>query len=312
MKIAFVFPGQGSQAVGMGKDLWENFDEVKRLYEEASEALGYDVKELSFNGPKEELDKTFRTQPCLLTASIAAYRVLTSHKVAAFVMAGHSLGEYSALVAAGAIPFKQAVGLTEKRGIFMQEAVPEGAGLMAAIIGLERQKVDEICLAVESGYVSPANYNSPGQIVIAGEKSAVEDAMKLAKTADAKKVVALAVSVPSHCTLMVEASNRLAELLETIGIRTPEVPVVNNADAMFLTSAERIKTSLVNQLNRPLLWEDSIRNMVETGVDTIIEVGPGKVLRGLIKRIVEPSVKLLNVEDAASLNKTLQALGTGN
>ena len=195
MKTAFVFPGQGSQCVGMGKDLWENFDEVKRLYEDASEALGYDVKELSFNGPKEELNKTFRTQPCLLTASIAAYRVLSSHDVAASVMAGHSLGEYSAIVAAGVIPFKQAVLLTEKRGTFMQEAVPEGKGLMAAIIGLSRQKVDDICLAVESGYVSPANYNSPGQIVIAGEKSAVEEAMKLAKNAGAKKVVALSVSV---------------------------------------------------------------------------------------------------------------------
>jgi [acyl-carrier-protein] S-malonyltransferase len=185
--------------------------------------------------------------------------------------------------------------------------VPEGAGLMAAILGLSRRQVDDICLAVESGYVSPANYNSPGQIVIAGEKSAVEEAMNLAKNADAKKVIALAVSVPSHCTLMVEASNRLAELLDTIELRTPEVPVVNNADAMFLTSVERIKTSLVNQLNRPLLWEDSIRNMVETGIDTIIEVGPGKVLTGLIKRI-EPSVKLLRVEDTASLNKTLEEL----
>jgi [acyl-carrier-protein] S-malonyltransferase len=307
MKIAFVFPGQGSQYVGMGKDLWENFDEVKALYKEASETLGYDVKELSFNGPQEELNKTFRTQPCLLTASIAAYRVLSSHGIVSYIMAGHSLGEYSAIVASGVIPFKEAVMLTEKRGMFMQEAVPEGKGLMAAIIGLDRQKVDEICLSVESGYVSSANYNSPGQIVIAGEKSAVEDAMKLAKNAGAKRALALSVSAPSHCTLMVEASNRLAELLKTIEIKDPEVPIVNNADAVLLTTADRIKASLIKQLNSPLLWEDSVRNIVETGVGTIIEVGPGKVLTGLIKRI-EPSVRLFNVEDTASLNKTLQEL----
>ncbi len=307
MKTAFVFPGQGSQYVGMGKDLWENFDEVKALYEEASEALGYDVKDLSFNGPLEELNKTSHTQPCLLTASIAAYRVLSSNGIAPYLMAGHSLGEYSAIVAAGVVPFKEAVILTEKRGMFMQEAVPEGKGLMAAILGLDRQKVDDICLSVESGYVSPANYNSPGQIVIAGEKKAVEDAMKLAKNAGAKRALALSVSAPSHCTLMVEASNRLAELLNTIEIRDPEVPIINNADAVILTTAERIKASLIKQLNSPLLWEDSIRNMVETGIDTIIEVGPGKVLTGLIKRI-EPSVKLLNVEDTVSLKKTLEEL----
>jgi [acyl-carrier-protein] S-malonyltransferase len=307
MKIAFVFPGQGSQSVGMGKDLWDNFDEVKKLYEEASAALGYDVKELSFSGPQEELNKTFRTQPCILTASIAAHRVLTSNGITAYAMAGHSLGEYSAIVAAGVIPFKEAVKLTEKRGMFMQEAVPEGQGLMAAILGLDRQKVDDICLSVESGYVSPANYNSPGQIVIAGEKHAVEDAMKLAKTAGAKRALALAVSAPSHCALMIEASNRLGELLDTIEIRDPEVPIVSNADAVFLMSAERIKASLIKQLNSPLLWEDSVRNMVETGIDTFIEVGPGKVLTGLIKRI-EPSVKLFNVEDTASLKKTLEEL----
>ncbi|RPI37005.1 MAG: [acyl-carrier-protein] S-malonyltransferase [Nitrospiraceae bacterium] len=307
MKIAFVFPGQGSQSVGMGKDLWENFDEVKKLYEEASAALGYDVKELSFNGPQEELNKTFRTQPCILTASIAAYRVLTSNNITAYAMAGHSLGEYSAIVAAGVIPFKEAVKLTEKRGTFMQEAVPEGKGLMAAILGLDRQKVDEICLSVESGYVSPANYNSPGQIVIGGEKNAVEDAMKLAKAAGAKRALALAVSAPSHCALMIEASNRLGELLDTIEIRDPEVPIVSNADAVFLMSAERIKASLIKQLNSPLLWEDSVRNMVETGIDTFIEVGPGKVLTGLIKRI-EPSARLFNVEDTASLKKTLEEL----
>ena len=308
MKIAFVFPGQGAQYVGMGKDLWNNFEDVRLLYEEASDTLGYDVGKLSFEGPQEELNKTFRTQPCILTASIAAYRMLAFHNVSPYVMAGHSLGEYSALVAAGSISFRDAVMLTEKRGMFMQEAVPEGEGLMAAVSGLDRNKVDDICLSVESGYVSSANYNAPGHIVIAGEKRGVEEAMKRAKTRGAKRVLAIAVSAPSHCTLMVEASNRLAELLKSIEILDPDVPIINNADAIFLTNAERIKASLVNQLNCPLLWEDSIRNMVETGIDTFIEVGPGKVLTGLIKRI-DPSVKLYNVEDSASLNKTLKGLG---
>lgn len=307
MKIAFVFPGQGSQYVGMGKQLWNDFDEVKTLYKEASEALGYDIKELSFNGPLEELNKTFRTQPCILTASIAAYRVLTSKGVLPYVVAGHSLGEYSAIVAADVLPFKEAVKLTEKRGKFMQESVPEGKGLMAAVIGLDRNSVDEVCLNVKTGYVSPANYNCPGQIVIAGDRTAVEEAMKLAKIAGAKRVLPLAVSAPSHCTLMVEASNMLAELLNTIEFRNSGVSVVNNADAMFLNNAEKIKLSLIKQLNSPLLWEDSIRNIVDNGISTFIEVGPGKILSGLIKRI-EPSARLFNVEDTDSLNKTLKEL----
>ncbi len=307
MKIAFVFPGQGSQHVGMGKELWENFGEVRSLYDEASAALGYDLRELSFNGPVDELNKTFRTQPSLLTASIAAQRVLTVRGIKPCVVAGHSLGEYSAIVAAGVVSFGDAVRLTEKRGAFMQEAVPEGKGLMAAVIGLGRNKVDELCLSVESGYVSPANYNCPGQIVIAGEKTAVEDAMKLAKGAGAKRVLALAVSAPSHCTLMAEASNRLAALLDTIEFRDPSVPIVNNADAIFLTNAEKIKISLVKQLSRPLLWEDSIRRIASDGIDTFVEVGPGKVLSGLIKRI-EPSAKLFNVEDMESLNRTVEAV----
>ncbi|MBI5187937.1 MAG: ACP S-malonyltransferase, partial [Nitrospirae bacterium] len=221
------------------------------------------------------------------------------------VVAGHSLGEYSALVAAGVLSFRDAVRLTEKRGQFMQEAVPEGKGLMAAILGLDRNNVDEICLSVRSGYVVSANYNCPGQIVIAGEKEAVEEAMRLAKEAGAKRIVPLAVSAPSHCTLMVEASNRLAELLYAMEFKDPDIPIVNNADAVFLTKADKIKTSLIRQLNSPLLWEDSIRGIVESGINTFVEVGPGKVLSGLIKRI-EPDAKIMNVEDMESLEKTLR------
>ncbi|NOZ24781.1 MAG: ACP S-malonyltransferase [Nitrospirae bacterium] len=295
MSTAFIFPGQGSQYVGMGKALHEEYRVARETFEEASELLGYDVAGLCFDGPKEELNRTFRTQPCLLTASIAAYRVLVSEGVTPSVVAGHSLGEYSALVAAGVIEFGDAVLLTEKRGRFMQSAVPESVGLMAAILGLQREQVDEVCLSVSSGYVSPANYNCPGQIVIAGKKEAVEEAMRLAREAGAKRALPLAVSAPSHCALMIEASRRLAEELRNIHFTPPKVPVVNNADAMYLNTVDSIKASLVKQLDSPLLWEDSVRNMTDSGVDTFVEVGPGKVLSGLVKRIA-PEAAAFNTD----------------
>lgn len=304
MNIAFVFPGQGSQYVGMGKEIYNNFEIAQKVFKEASDVLGYDVSSLSFHGPEEELNKTFRTQPCILTVSIAIYEVLLLEDIKPVVVAGHSLGEYSALVAAGAIKFSDAVRLTEKRGQLMQDAVPEGKGLMAAIIGLERKQLEEICLSVKSGYVSPANYNCPGQIVIAGEKNAVEDAVKLSKDAGAKRAVFLPVSAPSHCRLMEGASKALSKLIKEIEFREPKILVVNNADAVFLNNIEDIKLSLARQLVSPLLWEDSINVIAHRGIDTFIEVGPKNVLSGLIKRIL-PNVNVFNVEDMKSLQNTI-------
>lgn len=303
-KIAVVFPGQGSQYVGMGREIHEHFDRAQETFQESSHALGYDLADISFNGPKEELNKTFRTQPCIMTVSTAIYRVLLSKGVRPAVVAGHSLGEYTALVAADVVTFKDAVRLTEKRGQFMQEAVPEGQGLMAAIIGLERSTVEEICRSLQSGYAAPANFNCPGQIVIAGEKIAVEEAVNLCKEAGAKRAVALSVSVPSHSRLMEDASKRLAELLDSIEFKDPQIPLVNNADAQFLDTKESIRASLIRQISRPLLWEDSVMAIAQSGVQTFVEVGPGRVLSGLIRRIV-PDAKMFNVEDMKSLEMTL-------
>ena len=309
MKIAFIFPGQGSQYAGMAKEFYENFPESKEVFETASAVLGYDLAELCQHGPVEKLNMTENTQPAILTTSIAILRPLERRGLTAGIAAGHSLGEYTAITAAGGFSLADAVALVRKRGRYMQEAVPEGAGLMAAILGLERSAVEKTCLeAAKNGIVGPANYNSPGQIVIAGEKKAVEKAMELAKSAGAKKVVPLAVSVPSHCGMMKQAGERLAKELENTTINDLLFPIVNNADAKPLQSASELRPSLIRQISSPLYWEDSIKTMAAGGVDTFIEIGPGKVLSGLVKRIVKDA-RVLNVEDQKSMNDALQAVG---
>ena len=309
MKIAFIFPGQGSQYVGMAKEFIENFKESKEVFDLASGLLGYDLAQLCMHGPAEKLNMTENTQPAILAASIAMLRPLERRGLAAGTAAGHSLGEYTAVTAAGGFELKDALALVQKRGKYMQEAVPEGVGLMAAILGMDRAAVEKTCLeASKNGIVAPANYNSPGQIVIAGEKNAVEKAMELAKAAGAKRVVPLAVSVPSHCSLMKQAGDRLAKELDAVTIRDLRIPIVNNADAKFISTSAELRPSLIRQISSSLYWEDSINRMTAEGYDTFVEIGPGKVLSGLVKRIAK-GAKVLNVEDQKSMGETLGALG---
>ena len=289
-RIACVFPGQGSQAVGMLKELADVHPSILDTFAQASEALGYDLWDVVQNDPDNKLNETQVTQPALLTASVAIYRLLAEQGIAPEYMAGHSLGEYSALVCAGVLDFAEAVKLVEARGEFMQQAVPAGAGAMYAIIGLDDDSIAEIChdTAVATGdVVSPVNYNSPGQVVIAGEKNAAEQAANACKEAGAKRALPLAVSVPSHCELMRPAADHLDDKLETIAIAEPTVKVVNNVDVAVESDPAGIRSALVRQLYCPVQWTKTVEFLAAEGIDTIIEVGPGKVLTGLGKRIVK-------------------------
>lgn len=302
-KFAIVFPGQGSQAVGMLSDLGEQFDVVKATFAEASEALGYDLWALVQNGPAEDLNETFRTQPALLAASVAVWRVwqdVGGEKPE--VIAGHSLGEYSALVCAGVIDFKQAIKLVALRGELMQQAVPAGVGAMYAIIGLDDDAIAKACEEAAQGeVVSPVNFNSPGQVVIAGNKAAVERAGELCKAAGAKRALPLPVSVPSHCALMKPAADKLAEALVHIEFSEPTVPVINNVDVISETDPKKIKDALVRQLYSPVRWTEGVMNMHDQGIENLLEFGPGKVLTGLTKRIVK-TLSAQAVNDNASLD----------
>lgn len=307
--IGLVFPGQGSQSVGMGKALCEAHPHLKQVYDEASTVLGYDVAALCFEGPAEKLNLTEHTQPALLVSSIAALRALQPAGIKPVAVAGHSLGEYSALVAAGGMSYRDAVGIVQKRGRYMSEAVPAGIGLVAALLGLASDAVKEVCReAASAGIVQAANFNSPGQVVIAGEKAAVERAIEIAKTKGCKKAVPLPVSVPVHTPLMQQAADRLAKDLAVISWSDLLMPLVNNAEAKQIVKAAEIQLSLVRQLPSSVLWEDSVKAMAVMGVKTFIEVGPGAVLTGLIKRIL-PDAVTMNVNDPKSLDATRAALG---
>ncbi|GKW24158.1 ACP S-malonyltransferase [Pectobacterium polonicum] len=306
-QFAMVFPGQGSQTVGMLAELAAEYPIVTETFAQASEALGYDLWQLTQQGPAEELNKTWQTQPALLTASVAIWRAWQQQggKTPA-LMSGHSLGEYSALVCAGVLDFQQAVRLVELRGKLMQEAVPEGTGAMYAIIGLDNDAIAKACEESAQGQVvSPVNFNSPGQVVIAGNKDAVERAGAACKAAGAKRALPLPVSVPSHCALMEPAAKKLAIALESVTFNSPVIPVVNNVDASIETTPEAIRDALVRQLHCPVRWTDCVEFMASQGVESLLEVGPGKVLTGLTKRIVD-TLTAAAVNDPASLSAAIE------
>ncbi|MEW6448026.1 MAG: ACP S-malonyltransferase [Bacillota bacterium] len=308
MKLAFVFPGQGSQYVGMGREFYTLYPAAREVFSSADDALGFSLSSLCFEGPKEELQKTINTQPAVITASIASLKVLELHGVSADAAAGHSLGEYAALVAARAFDFQTAVKLTRKRGQFMQEAVPLGSGGMVAVLGLDRACIDKVVRTAQAkGVIETANFNCPGQTVLAGETPALEAAVAAAKEAGAKKCVILPVSGPFHSSLMRRASELFAMELEQAPIKRLVFPVVANATAEYVTTASDVRSALVRQIFSPVLWEESIRRLADDGVKVFIEVGPGKVLSGLVRRIA-PQATCCNVEDQASLNATLGVL----
>ena len=306
-QVAFIFPGQGSQYVGMGKELSDNFKIASETFQEADEALKFSISSLCFNGPEEELKLTPNTQPAILTVSIAALRVLSSETdINPVLLAGHSLGEYSSLTTARALNFSDAVRTVHLRGKFMQEAVPAGEGAMAAILGLEADEVEEVCRRAAQGeVVSPANFNCPWQVVISGHNKAVSRAVEYALERGAKKAVMLAVSAPFHCSLMKSAAERLKEALQEVSVYDIRIPVISNADAKTYPSKEKIKDLLVKQVNHPVKWEESMRAMISQGVRTVVEIGPGKVLTGLMRRISK-EVKTLNLSDVKGLKELSQ------
>ena len=308
MKIACVFPGQGSQKVGMGKALADAFALGRSAFDEADAALGFPLSRLCFEGPEADLQLTANTQPAILATSIAAWRVLAARGIRPAFVAGHSLGEYSALVAVGTIGLAEAAVAVRRRGQYMQEAVPVGLGAMAAILGLDLPVIEAACREAAQGQVvSPANINSPGQVVIAGHKAAVDRAMALVKAAGARRAVLLPVSAPFHCALMTPAQERLARDLASVDFRDPEVPLVNNVDALVIRTADDCREGLVRQVSAPVRWLQAVQTLVSEGVDTVIEVGPGTVLSGLVKKI-DKGLRVVNVEDPASLEAALHVL----
>jgi [acyl-carrier-protein] S-malonyltransferase len=311
VKIAFLFPGQGSQSVGMGRSLAHASSGAAALWRQADEALGFALSRLCFEGPEGELGLTVNTQPAVLTASVAAAAALSERGIHPDLVAGHSLGEYSALVVAGALGFVDAVRLVRQRGLLMQEAVPVGTGAMAALLGLDLASAEQACAEAAQGeVVSVANINSPGQIVIAGHTGAVERAVKVAAGLGGKKSMLLPVSAPFHCALMKPAAARLAVELERVTVHAPRVPVVRNVDALATTSADEVKPCLVRQVVSPVRWTACLEALAGAGATSWLEVGPGRVLTGLLKRTID-GARGQPVEDAESLEKAVSALAGG-
>ncbi|MDC9725107.1 MAG: ACP S-malonyltransferase [Gammaproteobacteria bacterium] len=310
MSLAFVFPGQGSQSLTMLSDLAVQFPEVQETFSQASAALGYDLWDLVSNGPVEELNQTDKTQPAMLAAGIAVWRCWQkTTDIKPDFFAGHSLGEYTALVAAGALDFSDAIKLVAQRGQFMQQAVPAGEGAMAAVLGLDDDAVRALCEeAAALGVVEAVNFNSPGQVVIAGSVEAVNKAIELAKEQGAKRALLLPVSVPSHCALMKPAADNLASTLSNIVVQTPVTPVIHNVSVTSSSDSDEIKSLLAQQLHSPVRWVETVQYLAQQGVDKIVECGPGKVLAGLTKRI-DKAVVAYPVLDSATLDKAVQALG---
>ena len=308
-KLAFIFSGQGAQYVGMGKQIAAVYKSADAIFNEATEALGFDVKKMVFESDDETLKITENTQPTILTTSIACLQPLLEKGIKPDVVAGLSLGEYSAHVAAGTITFKDAVMLVKKRGKFMQEAVPVGVGTMAAVLGLENSEVIECCKAASSeGVVEPSNFNCPGQVVVAGAVKAVEKVVELSKEKGAKRSMILPVSAPFHCSMLKPAGEKLAIELEKITLNDLKLPVVTNVTAEYITDKSKVKDLLIRQVSNSVLWEECVKAMIADGVDTFVEIGPGKTLIGFIKKI-NKDVKTLNVDDLDSLNKTFVELG---
>lgn len=307
-KIAFIFSGQGAQYVGMGREIGESCPASARIFKEANEALGFDMEKMIFESDDETLKITENTQPAIVTTSIACLQPLLEAGIQPDYTAGLSLGEYSAHVLAGTFSFQDAVKLVRKRGKYMQEAVPAGAGTMAAILGLSREDVTEVCEKAKAvGIVEPANFNCPGQITVAGEVEAVNEAMRLATEKGAKRAMLLAVSAPFHCSMLKPAGDKLKVELDTISVNPMKIPVATNVTGGIVASEQDVKDLLVRQVSSSVLWEDCIATLVKEGVDTFVEIGPGKVLSGFVKKI-DKNLKALNVEDKASLEATLQAL----